>query len=245
MDNLLYTLLIWISSFGANIEEPNRAPIITGNVHSYTPVHATIDQDKCAECHSDLMSLKQKHQPAIESCDKCHSSNGKSHPDGANKGFTFTKEMPELCFSCHELKTKKNLHEPSKEGQCLDCHTPHSSKNKKLLLVKKSGDLCKKCHQLEIGENDVVHNPVAGNRCHKCHDPHQSDFDSFLKKDVPNLCYNCHDGIAEEMQLKRKHAPASEDCFKCHNPHSNKQSYLLPDTVPGLCYTCHEDMGKI
>jgi len=243
MEVFLFSVLIWASSLNPNLANQanaNKMVFYDAN-YSYLMPNA-FAENNCIECHDKIMEQKRKHKPATEGCDKCHTPNGKEHPKEGVKGFSFTKEMPALCFSCHEMKTRKNLHQPSKDGKCIDCHSPHSSKNKKLLTEKRSVNLCKKCHQLEIKEGDVVHNPVKGGRCHKCHDPHQSDFDSFLKNDMPGLCYRCHDKVAEEMKLKRVHTAAKENCLGCHNPHNAKESYLLPDTIPNLCYTCHADI---
>lgn len=246
MNGALYTILIWFSSLSIGIETTDVVKQCNiGDVHPNTSVHATISENKCNECHSDLMSLKRKHKPAIESCDKCHKPTGETHPKKNTKGFNFTKEMPSLCFDCHDIQSKKHLHQPAKDGQCLDCHSSHSSKNKKLLKEKKAGKLCEKCHQMEVPDTNIIHNPFGSGRCNKCHDPHQSDFKNFLKWDQPDLCYNCHDGVAEEMQLKRKHKPAQKKCSVCHNPHHEKQNYMLSDTVPKLCLDCHTEItGK-
>ena len=176
MEAFLFSILIWASSLSPNLANQNsnykKNYLAQSNV--YYSQNIIIDKT-CLECHSDLMSLKRKHKPATEGCDKCHTPNGKEHPLENVKGFSFVKEVPALCYTCHEdIKTKKNIHKPARDGKCVDCHSPHSSKNKKLLTTKKSRDLCKECHDLKIPETNIIHNPVKGGRCHKCHDPHQS-----------------------------------------------------------------------
>lgn len=242
MNAFIYSLLIWFSSIVPDSSLQSSA-ITSYSAYVNDNIVVGAKDNTCLECHNNIMEYKQKHSPADESCEKCHTSNGQAHPKEGVKGFTFTKEMPLLCFSCHEMKVKKTLHQPSKDGQCLDCHSPHSSNNKSLLIQKKVSGLCNRCHDLGIKEEDVVHNPVSGGRCNKCHDPHQSDFNSFLSQEMPGLCFKCHETVDEEMKLKTIHTPAKENCSKCHNPHSAKESYLLPDSIPNLCFTCHTDIN--
>lgn len=242
MESIIYSILIWYSSLSFTIDIADND--VKNNNQIDNHIELAISKGKsCIDCHSDIMEAKRKHQPAVDDCQKCHVKNSNNHPQQGVKGFNLAGEKSVLCFTCHTgLKEKKNLHQPSNKGQCVECHSPHSSNNKKLVLEKKVAKLCFKCHQMEIGEEDVVHNPVESGRCNKCHDSHQSEFESFLKWDMPGLCYNCHDGIAEEMNMKRVHTPAKEDCFKCHDAHNAKESYLLTDSVPNLCYTCHKDI---
>ncbi|MBN1252731.1 MAG: hypothetical protein JXA16_11385, partial [Bacteroidales bacterium] len=186
---------------------------------------------------SEEMKLKQTHTPAKENCFKCH------NPHSAKKSYLLPGTVPNLCYSCHkDFNTKKNIHKPAGDGQCIKCHATHGSKNKSLLTQKSTEKLCKEYHDLKINEGDNVHNPVQSGRCHKCHDSHQSDFDSYLKNKMPELCFGCHDNVGTAIISKYVHAPAKENCFKCHDAHSAKESFLVPKTNPSLCYDCHDDL---
>ncbi len=244
MEEFLITILIWISGFNPNLGSTYTIEQVSfADTNSVYSLAFTQEDESCMECHKEVLEPRRKHAPVKESCAKCHQPNGKEHPLDGVKGFNLVKQVPDLCFKCHDnLQAGENPHQAKLNNDCKKCHEVHASKNKMLLTQKKAVTLCNECHELEIPETDVIHNPVKSGRCNKCHDPHNNEFGSFLKQKSPDLCYRCHDGVAEEMKLRRKHTAAKENCFNCHDPHSNKQSYLLPDTIPNLCFKCHDNL---
>src|ERR1700690_2428029 len=77
-------------------------------------------EDGCVtgQCHATLLKAKNVH-PIAESCDNCHQSLTKPHPQKGKKTFKLSQEPPELCFNCHTPFGKKpHVHPPVKDGMC-------------------------------------------------------------------------------------------------------------------------------
>lgn len=204
----------------------------------------SINEDKkCLDCHSGIIQKKQVHYPASESCEDCHLKNDEPHPSEGVKGFSLAEEGSKLCLMCHDnVNTKKNIHYPIEDGNCIDCHSPHSSDNSFLLNDAPTSNICFTCHDKEITENSKAHAPYSQGDCSACHDPHQSNFKVFLKKETTELCVSCHKGVQEEMKKENIHPPA-EDCLNCHKAHVSKNKYLLDEKVTDNCYSCHEQLN--
>lgn len=67
-------------------------------------------------------------------CDTCHERSDPRNPGSASA-------TNDTCFECHDefkgsapVKMDKALHPKSGSANCVGCHTPHNSRNKKLLL---------------------------------------------------------------------------------------------------------------
>jgi predicted CXXCH cytochrome family protein len=225
--------------------------------------------NKCLECHKKLNEPKEVHQ-AIDKCENCHQSNGKQHPLEDVEGFTLIKQVPDLCFTCHEQSEikKEHMHPPVKDGDCLACHNPHSSKNLYLLSAPVPG-LCFSCHN-DMKSNyeaaAVKHTPVLeGKSCRTCHFPHSSDEKKLMVKAQPDLCFTCHDKaitvgdrVIPDMKTlvttsKTVHGAIDNNgCSVCHNPHASDNKFLLAKAFPtgnysaaskeiyNLCMDCHE-----
>ncbi|MCF6183628.1 MAG: cytochrome c3 family protein [Bacteroidales bacterium] len=198
------------------------------------------DQPQCTSCHKKLIADKIVHA-AAEDCSTCHESNGNKHPLADQKGFKLSDKIPDLCYMCHDRKdTKKHVHPPAEEGECIMCHSPHSSPNKFLLTEKPVSKLCFECHDLEIPQTDIMHQHVKQGKCNECHDPHQSDNDKFLIEKKPKLCFTCHKDKEKEAKMENIHPPFEDDCANCHNPHSSPVNNLLIQKTPDLCFNCHD-----
>ena len=66
----------------------------------------------------------------MRACEACHE-------DGQRLGAPgrVLKVGDALCFDCHdEFKQPVKGHPGAAEGACLDCHSPHNARKKKLLL---------------------------------------------------------------------------------------------------------------
>jgi len=200
-------------------------------------------ENKCLECHAAVLQENVKHHPVQDNCSGCHVSNGKEHPGGKEKGFKLIKEIPQLCYICHEVKNnKKNVHPPSGKGKCMSCHTPHSSPNPGLLIEYPVATLCQECHDIELTGKKSQHKAVADGNCLNCHDPHQSDFKKLMKSDRPLLCLNCHEQIRELTKLKNIHPPFERNCLICHSGHTSDEDHLLSQKATELCFGCHDDV---
>ncbi len=197
-------------------------------------------------CHGSLLTPEVVHHPVKSGCDKCHQSTGKEHPLKDVKGFTLTKDIPGLCYKCHdENNVQANVHPPVQKGNCMECHVPHSSPDNNLLKKYPTGQVCAQCHQtLESANKRVKHEPVKQGECAKCHDPHQSDFGKLLIAEPPALCLKCHKKQAEEVKMDNVHPPFQNNCLNCHSQHSSSEDHLLNLAPEKLCVYCHDDMQK-
>lgn len=226
--------------------------------------------NKCFECHGKFMEKKFVHNPVKEACAKCHQSNGKQHPLEDVEGFSLVKEVPQLCYSCHEEKNilKEVVHSPLKEGDCFSCHDNHSSKGEHLLSASLPG-LCYSCHtdlQNKVDTAAVVHGAMKEQKvCLNCHSPHSSAEKKILVQAEPDLCFSCHDKPIKvgqhtvpnmkDLIVNSKYLHGAIDnngCSACHDPHASQNSNLLSKSFPSgnyaplkkdsysLCLDCHE-----
>lgn len=111
-----------------------------------------ISKTNCSSCHNVHGSDRARilydnvHMPvANRLCNQCHEASNSSDPLKTKRtGF-------ELCRGCHssmmnDTFNKNRVHWPlvDKVG-CLNCHEPHASPQKKLLMGDMKS-LCEKCH---------------------------------------------------------------------------------------------------
>jgi DmsE family decaheme c-type cytochrome len=102
--------------------------------------------DVCFGCHRDVKSQVSKlsHHPILEgkvSCSSCHNAHGTLTPHLVN-----AETLNELCYSCHAEKRGPFVWEHSPvEESCANCHTPHGSRQAKM-LIQKLPNLCQECH---------------------------------------------------------------------------------------------------
>lgn len=254
MKPLIKTLLIVLALFSANAAFSQAA----------------LTENKCLECHSKLISKPVQHSPVALNCGSCHQSNGKEHPKEDEEGFKLTKEIPALCFSCHDQATimKEEVHPPLKEGDCLSCHDVHSSKNEHLVSALPPA-LCYSCHndlETAVKESKTPHKALfEGNSCGNCHSPHSSAEKKILIKPQVELCLSCHNKEMKssgrvipnmKMNLQRSKyvhgAIENNGCTACHNPHASNNNSLLQKPFPvgnysavnkttyDLCMECHD-----
>lgn len=104
-------------------------------------------------------------------CDACHAQRTLGG---------FVAPWSELCVRCHELRTdQKVLHGPFAAAECLECHNPHASP-RRYMLVAEVGEMCQKCHSRASLTSVGAHDPFD-DRCTDCHHPHASDRDRLLR----------------------------------------------------------------
>lgn len=106
---------------------------------------------------------------AENKCGDCH--------DARSKGTI--GDLTVCAASCHgDQKGGKFLHGPIGSGQCIPCHDPHGSVNKRLLKGEDK-ELCFLCHNAE--DVEPHYRETKKLRCLNCHDPHGSDKKFILK----------------------------------------------------------------
>jgi len=102
---------------------------------------AKVDAAKCLECHKDKATGKYVHTAVSMGCTVCHTV---ANVKGATY-ITLSSRPNQLCFTCHALSTDPDLHLPYKEGNCIFCHSPHSSDFPAQLYASPQ-DVCMACH---------------------------------------------------------------------------------------------------
>ena len=198
-----------------------------------------MDSAKCLECHEDKGKGKAVHSAMAAGCTSCHEIR-------VNKDVTRVKLITatpvSLCITCHADKKaadiKGKVHAPA-QRDCLNCHNPHSSDNKNILLKPTSGgpkeNLCLDCHN--IGVNVPEHgsrHAVLDMGCETCHVTHKTgpeptqENQFHLTKSAPALCIECHDPKDEGLQKAHQNQPFSTvNCLECHDPHQSAQPKLM------------------
>jgi predicted CXXCH cytochrome family protein len=238
-----------------------------------------VAKSDCSSCHnahgSDKAGIlfENVHQPvANKACTQCHESPSSSTP------FNTKRAGYELCRGCHssmlnDTFNKNRIHWPlvDKTG-CLNCHEPHASKEKKLLLGN-SKVLCGKCHsdtmelqgKLALKESQekaatkgrvikgsLTHNPIQEGSCEACHSPHASDSQLLLKQpSTIKLCETCHDWSKHtshpmgEKVVDSRNKNVTMQCLSCHRSHGTGYRYMIPfPMVTDLCVQCHKQYKK-
>ncbi|MCF6342569.1 MAG: hypothetical protein L3J31_07180 [Bacteroidales bacterium] len=112
------------------------------------------------------------HPPYVDKeCASCH--------DQGQMG-KLLEPMPGLCYQCHEdfADQFEVLHGPVGGGFCTECHNPHLTKDKHL-LVRTGQDLCLGCHNTNDVFSNEVHEDIEDADCTECHNPHGGD-DRFI-----------------------------------------------------------------
>ncbi|MEJ2111477.1 MAG: cytochrome c3 family protein [Acidobacteriota bacterium] len=142
-----------------------------------------------SECHNTYTRDRHVHKPIeLGVCKYCHKLD-----DPREHTFELFRTGKELCGSCHEEKTLDlssipslaelkpvqigegtYLHEPLEEGQCIDCHNPHSGPNEFLLSASTVAESCLECHDDMNFNVKNSHEPVDERKCTECHDSHSS-----------------------------------------------------------------------
>ncbi len=181
----------------------------------------------CTYCHKKvgdkMANARFPHKPLLQEggCTTCHS------PHFAKADGLLAADEMTLCLNCHgkdklgnpplkniskELKGKKYLHGPIKEGRCTPCHDPHGSNSIRILRGNypstfyapyKEGvyDFCLQCHEKNLlryadttiytrfrnGNRNLHYVHVVNNRkgrtCLICHTPHASDGPKLINKE--------------------------------------------------------------
>jgi predicted CXXCH cytochrome family protein len=201
---------------------------------------ATAAPGSCMSCHAALVKQAVPHDPVSE-CSTCHTQDkGNAHK------FTPVAEGAALCTTCHEVAkaTDKFVHGPVAVGDCVTCHNPHGSANKRLLRTP-GAKLCEQCHEdmtAKLASKRFAHAPVKTD-CVGCHNPHASPIRYQLKAQGSALCLSCHKDTAkliETSPVKHDAVSQGQACLTCHEPHAADVRPQLRAGSMTLCLTCHD-----
>ena len=111
-------------------------------------------------------------------------------PHASRNAHLLNSPVNELCAACHDPKEDpaKTAHQGILvfEGLCTDCHSPHASKNAKLIIEGKE------------------HIPFASRSCEMCHEKTKADGKAALKKMPEAACFVCHSNFRKlDKSLKK------------------------------------------
>jgi predicted CXXCH cytochrome family protein len=160
----------WLSRFFDGVPRPG-----TTNAPPADPEYQPLpDQTNVVVAAARPLVTPTLHPPYHDGkCTECHESKFSQKMKGP---------INTVCFSCHDdfLEHAKVKHQPAESGDCLSCHNPHESPNKKL-LVRVGVAMCLECHESADIAKVEAHKIPDRDNCLVCHDPHGSAHPKLLR----------------------------------------------------------------
>ncbi len=202
------------------------------------PLGKSAGAAKCIQCHADKAEGKHVHSAIAMGCTTCHVVQQKKNATFIN----LVSPAKELCFSCHVKSTEKVLHGPYAQGNCIVCHSPHSSDWPNQLLVP-AQDLCLGCHARARLKVDAKKGTVLVPWGVTLTLAQMKGWQSIgLNKDLTaNHPVEGHPVTGPNTKLGNGAAAIS--CLSCHHPHHSNKANLLPARFANqsaLCESCHK-----
>ena len=237
--------------------------------NSEWPMLLLTSKDKlCADCHADTdLAAKHSGYPGkLGKCLTCHSPHGsdrkamirnflhKPYRDGCSSCHENSSGNVgvEKCIECHSEIMKQmqttHSHLAQKDGNsCVNCHSPHASDEKRLLLVREK-QVCAQCHRPSIDsyKNSRFKHQSIDN-CTDCHYPHGGNDMAMLKGNGLEVCAICHEDQGSFTHPVGPEVPDPRTgrmitCITCHNPMgTNYPNNLIMDGKEKLCIQCHSE----
>ena len=211
--HILTTLILIITLAGCS--PPTRHKVLNFFFTGIPPLEedAVIEQSK-EQLISPAVSLRRIKAPketlfshpvwAAGICDPCHATSSDYSVPGVKQKsasvfktgggmvgkLTLPKNM--LCIQCHKDKTPQRamaenlwLHNTTAKGDCLACHDPHQSKNRKTLRQPPARLCITSCHDKGTYIVTPVHQ--TGDECLTCHNPHLGSNRNLLKREYKEM----------------------------------------------------------
>lgn len=156
---------------------------------------ADLSTVRCIECHDPhgspsemLLATGSVHAPYADTCASCHLGSVSEVIEGGGSS---------LCYACHadlehEIQNASVPHAALEVTECTDCHSPHASRQPRLLRAR-GGEVCVDCHEDQVGGPELIaHGAVDWFGCHSCHLPHGGSKPKLLRWVGNDLCLGCH-----------------------------------------------------
>jgi DmsE family decaheme c-type cytochrome len=193
-----------------------------------------------------------------QGCEGCHGP-GAGHvanPVDMTKIFSFktqsAKAINNRCLTCHasgkeQMDFARSEHNKNNIS-CVDCHSPHHSKDPEFLLVKSQPELCYTCHLQKKPDFAMpFHHRVNEGliQCSDCHNPHGTVGAKQVRTSATQdaVCYTCHADKRGPFVFEHGSVKV-EGCNTCHMPHGSTNARLLKrPMVFTLCLECHNGQG--
>jgi len=202
-------------------DEPSKETIKTfGSASLQSPDEQS---QLCLTCHKKWTKLTfwemGAHQENGVTCVACH---------GIHQSRSAVLQ-PTTCFTCHrDVRSDANKisHHPIIEGKvdCSDCHNPHGTLYKSMIVAESTNQLCYTCHADKRGPWIWEHPPVEED-CAICHTPHGSRHETLLVERITSLCQDCH--TRHHVVDNKLTFPVNDDgnakrdlgrgCIECHH----------------------------
>lgn len=217
--------------------------------------------DVCKTCHEDLYKKNFEATPHFATtlegghgCESCHGP-GSEHVEGGGdiskiiRFATLSKqEVNRKCLTCHGDNLKQRHFSSSAHASndvgCVDCHSPHKSKEPQHLLVRAQPELCYGCHVTAKADFAKPYHHRVDEGLIQCNDCHNVHGTTTLRqvRTLPSgdaVCYQCHSD--KRGPYVYEHVPVkTEGCTSCHTPHgSTNPRFLRVSQINLLCLQCH------
>jgi predicted CXXCH cytochrome family protein len=168
----------------------------------------------CLICHEDVMAGEYVHGPVkVNNCKMCHATHGGEHKAMLN--------LPgnDNCLACHAgirtiMENAVTQHDPVANGNCWDCHMPHTSDSMPFLKAFNAEG-----HYVSYERENYA-------LCFSCHD--ENAFLYELTSEATGF-RNRHQNL-HSFHVKRKEK--GRVCRNCHGIHGAAQENLLTNSVP-------------
>ncbi len=223
------------------------------------PAPVCAEESSCVTCHTDLEDEKltppveewsaSVHAGANVGCESCHGGDPRVSDEEAMAtedyiGVPDTKQIPELCASCHSDPDKMRKYNLRVDEYDLFKRSGHGR------ALYERGDTkvatCVSCHGTHniLAKNDIgstVHYSNIAETCGTCHSDPAYMADYGLPTDqVEEYAKSYHAQILRG-EIAGKNSALAPTCASCHT-----HSPLLPSAgdVPELCGRCHSVTAK-